>query len=77
MTPEALCDGLIAKLRDGDLIEIDAVTGVLSVTADGIDDREAHVEVAPQFGLGRELFGAFRDRAGPAESGASLFTGEQ
>ena len=77
VTPEALCDGLIAKLRDGDLIEIDAVGGVLSVTADGIDDREAHVEVAPQFGLGRELFGAFRDRAGPAESGASLFTGEQ
>ncbi len=76
VTPEALSDGLIAKVRDGDMIEINASEGTLSVTADGIDDREARTEVARQSGLGRELFGAFRERAGPAESGASLFSGE-
>ena len=74
VTPEAICSGLIAKVRDGDLIEIDAAQGTLSVTADGVDAREPHTETAPQYGLGRELFGAFRERSGPAESGASLFT---
>jgi len=74
VTPEALCGGLIAKVRDGDLIEIDAAQGTLSVTAERVDEREPHVETAPQYGLGRELFGAFRERSGPAESGASLFT---
>ncbi|MCO4811381.1 MAG: phosphogluconate dehydratase [Gammaproteobacteria bacterium] len=74
VTPEALCGGLIAKIRDGDLIEIDAAQGTLSVLAESVDDREPHVETAPQHGLGRELFGAFRERSGPAESGASLFT---
>ena len=75
VTPEALCDGLIARVRDDDMIEIDAGTGTLSVTGADIDKREAAVVTAPQYGLGRELFGAFRERAGPAESGASLFTG--
>jgi phosphogluconate dehydratase len=74
VTPEALCGGLIAKLRDGDLIEIDAAQGTLSVSAEDLHDREPHIETAPQYGLGRELFGAFRERSGPAESGASLFT---
>ena len=74
VTPEAICDGLIARIRDGDLIEIDANQGTLSVLADGVEDRDPQIETAPQFGLGRELFGAFRERSGPAESGASLFT---
>jgi len=76
VSPEAACDGLIARVRDGDLIEIDANQGVLQVEADGIDSREAINDFAPQYGLGRELFGAFRERAGSAETGASLFTGE-
>jgi phosphogluconate dehydratase len=75
VTPEAICGGMIAKVQDGDLVEIDAAKGTLSLVADGVDAREPHLEVAPQYGLGRELFGAFRERAGPAESGASLFSG--
>jgi len=74
VTPEAICGGLIARIRDGDHIEIDASQGTLSVLADGVESRDPHIETAPQFGLGRELFGAFRERSGPAESGASLFT---
>jgi len=36
-------------------------------------DVAYHVIEAPQQGMGRELFGAFREGAGSAESGASLF----
>ncbi len=74
VTPEAVCGGIIAKIRDGDRITVDAVNGVLSVADyDDIESREAVVRVAPQQGMGRELFTAFRERAGTAESGASLF----
>lgn len=74
VTPEALCGGLIAKIRDGDRVTVDATKGVLSVvTKDDIDARSAQLKVAPQQGMGRELFTAFRERAGTAESGASLF----
>jgi len=74
VTPEALCGGIIAKIRDGDVITVDANTGVLSVDAsDDIETRAAALVEAPQQGMGRELFGAFRERAGSAEAGASLF----
>lgn len=74
VSPEAVCGGLIAKIKDGDVIKLDAVNGELSVTADDdIDAREPIIVTAPQQGMGRELFGAFRERASSAESGASLF----
>ena len=74
LTPEALAGGLIAKIRDGDMITIDAGKGIISVQSDDdIDARRADIVAAPQQGMGRELFGAFRQRAGSAESGASLF----
>jgi phosphogluconate dehydratase len=76
VTPEALCGGIIAKIRDGDRITVDAINGVLSVAdAQEIESREALLLEAPHHGMGRELFGAFRERAGSAESGASLFGG--
>jgi phosphogluconate dehydratase len=77
VTPEALRGGLIAKVRDGDVIEIDANTGTMMLAVDKPEEREAVVETSPQFGLGRELFGVFRDRAGPADSGGSLFSVDQ
>ncbi|MCH9696279.1 MAG: phosphogluconate dehydratase [Gammaproteobacteria bacterium] len=74
VTPEAVCDGVIGKIRDGDMITVCANSGELSVAADDvIEVRDANVTMAPQQGMGRELFTAFRDRAGSAESGASLF----
>jgi phosphogluconate dehydratase len=75
VTPEAVDGGAIAKIRDGDLINIDANNGVIAVT----DDREFEqraVEVkarAAPTGTGRELFAAFRERATGAEQGASVF----
>jgi phosphogluconate dehydratase len=74
VTPEALCGGIIAKIKNGDLIKLDATSGELTVSADDdITAREAVIVTAPQEGMGRELFGAFRERAGSAETGASLF----
>ena len=76
VTPEALSGGLIGKIRDGDMISIDAPAGTMSVAAaDDLEAREASLAAASQQGMGRELFGAFRERAGDAESGASLFGG--
>ena len=74
VTPEALCGGIIAKIQDGDIVTLDAANGTLSVAAsDDLEAREPVLVEAPQQGMGRELFGAFRERAGSAESGASLF----
>jgi phosphogluconate dehydratase len=77
VTPEAICGGLIAKVRDEDIVEIDASSGTMMLAVDEAEQREPVIEIAPQHGLGRELFGAFRDRAGSAEAGASLFGNDQ
>jgi len=74
LSPEALELGPISKLRDGDMIELDAVGGQLNVLAADFDSREAPVrEQAPTVGMGRELFANFRALVGSAEDGASIF----
>jgi phosphogluconate dehydratase len=75
VTPEAIVGGPIAKIRDGDLISIDAEEGILAVSSnDDIDSREVPpIDAGPHYGTGRELFTAFRERATGAEQGASLF----
>lgn len=75
LTPEAVAGGAIGKIRDGDLISIDAANHILAVSSDeDIDARQAPViGSGSQTGMGRELFAAFRDRASGAEEGASLF----
>ena len=74
LTPEAVDGGPIAKIRDGDIIRLDADAGTLEVMAD-LSTREA-VKVdlsANNQGTGRELFQAFRNIAGRADQGASIF----
>ncbi len=73
--PEALDGGPIAKLRDGDLLRVDATTGMLDILTDGVLDRDAVTAdlSGNQFGTGRELFAPFRTAVGAAESGASVF----
>ena len=76
--PEALAGGPLAHVRDGDIIRLDADAGVL--TTIGVADlaaRPAAVRSVAQatgaaWGYGRELFGAFRQRVGTAEAGASI-----
>jgi phosphogluconate dehydratase len=74
LTPEAVDGGPIAKIRDGDIIRLDANAGTLEVLAD-LSSREAVTAdlSANNFGTGRELFQAFRNITGGADTGASIF----
>jgi phosphogluconate dehydratase len=73
IAPEALDGGLIGKLMDGDVIRVDATTGTLEVLAEGVADRPAATPdlTGNGWGVGRELFEIFRERAGPATTGAA------
>jgi phosphogluconate dehydratase len=78
VTPEAVDGGLIGKIRDGDLVQIDAEQGVLSVETQG-EPLRSRQDSGPDLsashtGMGRELFAAFRNHATSAESGASIFS---
>jgi phosphogluconate dehydratase len=77
VTPEALEGGPIARLHDGDLIRLDAETGLLEVL---VPDEELAARPistpdlsANEHGFGRELFAGFRELAGRADQGASVF----
>ena len=74
LTPEAVDGGPIAKIRDGDMIRIDADAGTLEVMADlsARDAVKADLSANNQ-GTGRELFQAFRNITGRADLGASIF----
>ncbi len=74
VSPEAAAGGPLARLRDGDVVRVDAVTGQLE--AIGVD-LAARTPAAPDlsantFGLGRELFEVFRQTAGDAAHGAGV-----
>ncbi len=72
-SPEALLDGAIGLIRDGDMIRVDAVNGTLEALVD-VDvwaTREMVATPPPVSGMGRELFGMFRGLADEAEKGAS------
>jgi phosphogluconate dehydratase len=73
LSPEALDGGLIAKLRDGDVVRVDATNGSIDVLTEGVADRPAATPDLTDngWGVGRELFEIFRDRAGPATAGAA------
>jgi phosphogluconate dehydratase len=76
VTPEAAAGGVLAKLRDGDVIELDCAKGVLRVDLSDVElaaRPAAKLSDTEQTGWGRELFAAFRERVGTADSGASVF----
>jgi phosphogluconate dehydratase len=77
VTPEAAEGGPIAKLRDGDIIRIDAEKGTMKVFVDPkvFAAREPAQKdlTANEVGTGRELFQGFRHLIGPADAGASIF----
>ena len=72
--PEAAAGGDIAKIQDGDLIRVDAVSGVLEVLEPGFADRPAATldQSDSHVGIGRELFSVFRANVGHAEDGAAV-----
>lgn len=75
ITPEASEGGALAKLRDGDMVSLDAIAGTLH--ADVSDaEWQTRTPLAPpsdaSFGLGRELFAHARRSVSGAEEGASF-----
>ncbi|MFN6006964.1 MAG: dihydroxy-acid dehydratase, partial [Paracoccaceae bacterium] len=74
VTPEAAAGGPLARLRDGDIVRLDAVEGTLSVLSADFDSRTPVVAdlSANEYGIGRELFAAFRRHAGSADTGGAL-----
>ena len=79
VTPEATQGGAIAKIRDGDMLRLDAEIGMLSYLGDEKEflARTPATEdlTAEHQGMGRELFAGFRHLVGKAEDGASVFDG--
>jgi phosphogluconate dehydratase len=79
VSPEAVCGGDIARVRDGDIIRLDADAGVLEVQvpAEAWSRREhTGVDLAAHgFDMGRELFASHRAHALSAEHGAASWVG--
>ena len=74
VTPEAVADGLIARIQDGDMISIDAEAGLLNVAANLAERELMQADLtASASGMGRELFSIFRKEVSTAEAGASIF----
>jgi phosphogluconate dehydratase len=77
VSPEALAGGPLAKVRDGDLIRLDAVAGTLEALVDATTwAQRENAAMSEQrrddnaHGLGRELFGGMRRNVRSAEEGA-------
>ncbi len=77
LTPEALDGGLIAKIKEGDLLKLDCHKGELNlmVSAEELQSRKV---VPPDLsahhvGMGRELFSMMRGNVSRADEGASVF----
>ncbi|WP_065332899.1 phosphogluconate dehydratase [Tritonibacter mobilis] len=75
VVPEALDGGAIAKLQDGDVVRVDALSGDLQVLTEGVLDRPAATAdlTSYQHGTGRELFALFRNSVTSADTGATVF----
>ena len=81
VSPEALAGGPLARVRDGDLIRLDAVMGNLDALVPAAEWEarvNAHIDAAQAeangHDLGRELFAGMRRNAKSAEEGAITWT---
>lgn len=74
VVPEASRAGAIGKICNGDMVTIDAGQGILQVDADLAAREVVDASQSPGVhGMGRELFGNFRQIVSHAETGASVF----
>lgn len=77
VTPEAYVGGLLAKVQNGDMIQIDGTTGKLELLVDEAELAQRKAAVpdlsTSHVGMGRELFSAMRDKISGAEDGACCF----
>jgi len=74
VSPEAALGGPLARLRDGDVVRVDAVAGTLDVVGVDLDSRApAEADLSGNgHGVGRELFEVFRRNVGLASDGAGV-----
>ncbi|MGY5452385.1 phosphogluconate dehydratase [Agarivorans sp. MS3-6] len=76
LSPETAKGGILSKLRDGDIIHLDANQGILDcrLTAQQLQQRESQADSKPDqhVGTGRELFSPFRRLISSAETGATV-----
>jgi phosphogluconate dehydratase len=76
VTPECLAGGPLARVRDGDLLRVDAERGELTALVDEakwVARRPARIALSgEQWGCGRELFGFARNAAVGAEQGGGF-----
>ncbi|MFC5498031.1 phosphogluconate dehydratase [Caenimonas terrae] len=77
VSPEAAAGGPLAKLRNGDVVRLDADAGTLQALVPPAEWQARETQPMPEAlraanaqGMGRELFGAFRRDALLAEEGA-------
>jgi phosphogluconate dehydratase len=70
-SPEALPDGPLSRIRDGDIVRLDAHRGELEAVGVDLASRPPANSPPPPVGTGRELFALMRSHATGAEAGAS------
>jgi phosphogluconate dehydratase len=77
VSPEAAAGGPLSKVRDGDVIRLDATAGTLQVLVSAAEWDARITETMPEalraangVGMGRELFASMRRNALAAEEGA-------
>jgi phosphogluconate dehydratase len=71
VSPEALPDGPLARLRDGDIVRLDARAGQLEALHVDLASRPPANSPPAAVGTGRELFSLMRMHCNEAERGAS------
>ena len=76
VSPEALPDGPLARLQDGDVVRLCGRTGVLEAVGVDIAARSPVAAPPPPVGVGRELFALMRRYSDNAEAGASALLAE-
>ena len=70
VSPEAMAGGPLARITDGDIVRLCAITGSLTTSADVSGRSDAPTPAQPE-GAGRELFAILRAHSDDAERGAS------
>jgi phosphogluconate dehydratase len=75
LSPEALCGGILTRVRTGDRVRLDANTGSIDVLVSEEELAARTPVTQPQRAqdLGRNLFGGFRSLADLACEGGSVF----
>ncbi|MFZ5961364.1 phosphogluconate dehydratase [Thalassococcus sp. BH17M4-6] len=74
ISPEAANGGPLARVKEGDVIRLDATNGTIDCLAEDFDSREpVSADLSDNgHGVGRELFRAFRENVGLSSNGAAV-----